>query len=102
MKKANLNGGDARSSIVSDMSLRHSFVDEDNMERMDSVESSSGDKVISRPSLTLKLGTELKSPSSSKNIKIIDQFEIKDNLTPKEESQPGYKPRGSIELRINP
>ena len=67
---------------------------------MDSVESSSGDKIASRPSLTLKLGTELKSPSSSKNIKIIDQFEIKDNLT-EEAHTGGYKPRGSIELRIN-
>jgi len=60
---------------------------------------------MSRNSLTLKLGTEIKSPSSSKNIKIIDQFEIKENVKtePSEDVKAEfqhvrYEPRGSLEM----
>ena len=51
------------------------------------------------------MGTEIKSPSSSKNIKIIDQFEIKEGVKtePTEDvkgefPQVRYEPRGSLEM----
>jgi len=86
---------EGRNTNTSDLSLRNSFTDEEIGENAETQS-----ERLSKRSF-LNMGNEIRSPSSSKNIKIIDKFELKDHLfSPQLNASAPSKKDGADEIKI--